>query len=182
MMHLFIKESYMINQYLMYMAGYYDRNGKLCTLVKELNRIFMVDQSPLQILEYSINCIGFDFKGALFSSKWFLGDIKMYPVMVNPIQKICLFPIKSAKHPDTLWFNPVHIKRTVGIMRETEIEFTNSQTLRVKSRISSFNHKLQTAEQLREMTTRIGKNPRSFVLNPKLRQYKSKAKSKTKSK
>lgn len=43
----------------------------------------------------------------------------MYPIMGNHIQKICLFPIKSTKHPDTLWFNPVHLKRTIGIMRNT---------------------------------------------------------------
>lgn len=158
---------------MMYMVGHYDRNGKLCTLVKEVNRFIIVDQSPLQVLEYSIKCIGFDLKGALSSSKWILGEMKMYPVMVNPIQKICLFPIRSLKHHDTLWFNPAHIKRTNGVKRKTEIEFKNGQTLVVHSRISAFNHKLQTADQLKNLTIEIGKNPIVFVLEPKNRRNKA---------
>jgi competence protein ComK len=173
MKYLFLEKSYLINQLMIYMVGYYDRNGKLCTLVKEVNKTFMVDQSPLQILEYSIRCIGFDLKGAFASSKWILGDMKMYPVMVNPIQKICLFPINAAKNPDTLWFNPVHIKRTNGIMRKTELEFKNGQTMMVHSRIAAFNHKLLKAEQLRNMTIEIGKNPISFVLDPSKRRNRS---------
>lgn len=176
MKYLLIEKSYLINHLMMYMVGYYDRNGKLCTLVKEVNRTFLVDQTPLQILEYSIKCIGFDLKGALSSSKWILGEMKMYPVMVNPILRICLFPIKSAKNHDTLWFNPVHIKRTSGIMRDTEIEFKNGQSMKVHSRISSFNNKLLTAEQLLNMTIEIAENPVSFVLDPKKRKTKTKSK------
>jgi competence protein ComK len=170
---LLVEKSYLINHLMMYMGGHYDRNGKLCTLVTEVNRTFIVDQSPLQVLEDSIKCIGFDLKGALTSSKWILGEMKMYPVMVNPIQKICLFPIKAIKHYDNLWFNPLHIFRTKGIMRKTEIEFKNGQTLMVDSRISAFNHKLQTADQLKNMTIELGKNPLVFVLDPKKRKLKS---------
>jgi competence protein ComK len=170
---LLVEKSYLINHLMMYMVGHYDRNGKLCTLVTEVSRTFIVDQSPLQVLEYSIKCIGFDLKGALTSSKWILGEMKMYPVMVNPIQKICLFPIKSIKHYDTLWFNPVHIFRTKGIKRKTEIEFKNGQTMIVDSRISAFNHKLQTADQLKNMTIELGKNPFVFILDSKKRKNKT---------
>lgn len=167
----------MINQFLMYMVGFYDRNGKLCTLVKEVNQTFIVDQSPLEILAYSIKCIGFDLKGAIATSKWLLGDdIQMHPIMINPIHKICLFPNKSAKHPDTIWFNPFYIKRTSGYMRKTIIEFQNGETIKVYTQLSAFNHKLQTAEQLQKMTVGIGKDPISFVIDPKKRRTKSKKK------
>ncbi|MFJ5718037.1 competence protein ComK [Neobacillus sp. NPDC093127] len=80
--------------------------------VTELNRTFIVDSSPLEILNDSIRCIGFDLRGAMETAKWLLGNKHMCPVMVNPIHNICVFPNKSAKHADTMWFNPEHIVRT----------------------------------------------------------------------
>jgi competence protein ComK len=156
----------------MYMVGYYDRNGKLCTIVEEVDEIFIIDQSPLQILEYSINCIGFDLKGATATSKWLLGDIHMCPIMVNPLLNISLFPSKSSKHHDTMWFNPHHIKRTRGYMRKTTIEFTNGLNLIIPCKLTYFNNKLQNAEQLRKMTYSAGTNPVSFVLDPKKRKVR----------
>jgi competence protein ComK len=175
----YLKSTHMINQWLMYMVGFYDRNGKICTLVKEMEQIFVVDKSPLEILAYSIKCIGFDMRGAFASSKWILGDdILMHPVMVNPIHKICLFPNKSAKLHDTIWFNPYYIKRTTGSMRKTVIEFQNGETLKIECQLSSFNHKLQTAEQLRNMTTGIGIDPITFIFTPKKTKGRAKRKSK----
>jgi competence protein ComK len=155
---------------MMYMEGQYDRNGKLCAIITEVGKTFLVDMSPLAILEDSIKSIGFDLKGAMKTSKWFHGDIHMRPLMVNPIQGICLFPSKSAKNEDTMWFNPYHIKRTSGYNRKTFIEFSNGLTIEVQSILSSFNHKLQIAEQFRNMTVETGKNPISFVLDPKERR------------
>jgi competence protein ComK len=172
-----ILNEYVVNQLLLFMVGVYDRNGKLCTLVQEENEAFIVDRSPLEILAHSIRCIGFDYKGALATSKWILGDdILMHPVMVNPILKICLFPTRSHNKPDTLWFNPFHIKRTTGVQRKTLVEFQNGKKLTVLMQLSAFNNRLKTAEQLRNLTVGIGKNPISFDLQPKKRQAKRKRK------
>jgi competence protein ComK len=84
----------------MYMAGIYDRNAKLCTLVTELNRTIIVDKAPLEILNDSIKCIGFDLRGAMETARWLLGNKNMCPVMVNPVHRICVIPDKSSKHND----------------------------------------------------------------------------------
>lgn len=62
------EEVYSINQNLMYMAGFYDCHAKACTLVRETERIFVVHQSPLEILEYSIKKVGYNLKGAMETS------------------------------------------------------------------------------------------------------------------
>jgi competence protein ComK len=155
---------------MMYMVGQYDRHGKLCSRVTEVNKDFLVDKSPLEILDDSIKSIGFDLRGALATAKWILGDIHMCPVMINPIHKICLFPDKSAKHSDTMWFNPYHIVRTSSFNGKTNVKLSNGFILKVPSRLSAFNHKLQTAEQLRKITVEIAKNPISFLLEPNILQ------------
>ena len=158
------------------MVGFFDRNGKLCTIIRELDKTFTVDKAPLHILEYSIKCIGYDLKGAMTSAKWILGDIHMPPVMINPIQSICMFSDKSAKNEDTIWFNPSHIVRTISHKRKTYIEFTKGITLILHCSVSAFNTKLQNAMQLRNITTAMGKNPISMILDPNKRKPTSKPK------
>jgi competence protein ComK len=164
---LVIEKYYKINPDFMYMYGLYDRNAKLCTLVRELNRTFVVDKAPLEILSDSIRCIGFDLRGAMKTARWLLGNKHMCPIMVNPIHKICVFPDKSAKHADTIWFNPYHIARTNTENRKTKVGFTNGLTITVPSKLYSFNHKLQTAEQFIKMTVENGSNPDSTKQGPK---------------
>jgi competence protein ComK len=162
------------------MYGFYDRNGKLCTLVRELDKTFTVDRAPLHILEDSIKCIGYDLKGAMATAKWILGDIHMPPVMINPIQSICVFSDKSAKNVETIWFNPAHIIRTISYNKKTYIEFSNGITLILHCSISSFNTKLQNAMQLRNLTTGMGKDPISMILDPNKRKPTSKPKKRKK--
>lgn len=158
------------------MYGFYDRCGKLCTVVKELDKTFTVDKAPIDILEDSIRCIGYDLKGAMVSAKWILGDIHMPPFMINPIQRICVFSDKSAKNEDTTWFNPVHIVRTISLKKKTYIEFSNGTTLILHCSVSAFNTKLQNAMQLRNLTTEMGKNPISMILDPNKRKPTKKRK------
>jgi competence protein ComK len=157
------------------MYGFYDRYGKLCTLVRELDQTFIIDIEPLNILEDSIKCIGYDLKGAIASAKWILGNIHMPPVMINPIQSICVFSNKSANNEQTIWFNPSHIVRTTSYQKKTYIEFTNSIALIVHCSVSIFNNKLQNAIQLRNITTEMGNNPRfmSMILDPRYRKLRN---------
>jgi competence protein ComK len=172
----------MINPNTFYLNGVYDRYGKLCTIVRELEKTLFIDDSPLHILENSIKSIGYDLKGAMSSAKWILGDIHMPPVMINPIQQICLFSNKSAKNDDTIWFNPAHIVRTTSYQKKTYIEFTNGTTLIIHCSLSAFNTKLQNAMQLRNITTEMGKHPKSMsmILDPNQRKPRSNPKKRKK--
>jgi len=164
---LFFEKKYIINPNFMYMFGQYDRYAKLCTIVKEWNRTFIVDRSPLEILDDSIRCIGFNLKGAMETSKLLLGDKHMCPVMVNPIHNICVFPDKSTKRPDTIWFNPDQILRTNTLNRKATIEFKNGLVITVPSKLYSFNHKLQTADQFKRMFDGNGFDPFSSRKDPR---------------
>jgi competence protein ComK len=171
---MLIKRHYIINQPFMSMAGIYDRHGKLCTLVRETEKTFIVDKSPTEILEESICWVGYDFKGAMLASKRLLGDIQMCPIMANPIERIVLFPTQSYKHVETIWLNPAHIRRTTSINGQTLVRFTNGTKLLIPSRLSSFNTKIQNAEQLEDMTSRGPNRTFSFILDPKKRKRQKK--------
>nr|WP_263324340.1 competence protein ComK [Neobacillus sp. Marseille-Q6967] len=175
-----IERHYIINQHFMYMFGVRDRNAKVCTLVREFHRVFIVDRSPLEILEDSLRSIGFNLKGALDSSKIIIGNNMMCPVMLNHIHNICVFPDKSHKHEDTIWFNPCHILRTHSIKRKTHVEFRNRLILTIDSKLFSFNNKWKSAEQLSRITTENANNPVSYIIiEPPKKKSKRKSKNKT---
>ncbi|WP_053360952.1 competence protein ComK [Bacillus sp. FJAT-27251] len=171
---MFIEPHYIVKPQFMHMAGHYDRNGKLCSLVFETNRILIVDKSPLEIIADSIRWIGFNLKGAMESARWLLGSTHMCPLVVNPIQQIVLFPTRAARHEDTIWFNPEPIFRTYSQRRNTIILFTNGSTLTVPIRLTSFNTKLQSAEQLKIITRATANHTFSFILDPATRPVRKK--------
>ena len=175
---MLIKKHYLINRQFISMTGLYDRNGKLCTFVRETEMTFIVDKSPTEILDESICWMGYDFKGALHASKRLLGDIQMYPVMVNPIERIVLFPTKSYKHAETIWLNPAQIRRTISVNGQTHVTFSNGICTLIPSRLSSFNTKIQNAEQLEQITSPGPNRSFSYILNPKKRKAKKKQKNK----
>ncbi|MEH7119231.1 competence protein ComK [Neobacillus vireti] len=164
---MYLEKKYIINTNFMYMVGYYDRHARLCTLVKELHRTFVVERSPLEILNDSIKCIGFDLRGAMETAKWLLGNQYMCPIMVNPIHRICVFPDKCAKKADVMWFNPCHIIRTKGVNRNAEVEFTNGLKLQRPLRLYTFNQKLHTAGQFRKTMIGMHNDSLSFKTDPK---------------
>jgi len=149
------------------MVGHYDRNAKLCSLVYELHRTILVDKSPLEILTDTIRCMGNDLKGAITTAKWILGDIPMCPIIVNPTYHICVFPTKSIKNDETIWINPVHILRTTSLHGKTQIILNNGRVIPLPCKISSFNTKLQNADQLRKITIEMANNPVPFIFESK---------------
>jgi competence protein ComK len=175
---LIIENYYIINKNMLYMFGLNDRNAKVCTLVRELHRVFIVDRSPLEILDDSLRSIGFNLKGAMDSAKIIIANKMMCPVMLNHIHNICVFPDKSHKHEDTIWFNPCQILRTHSIKRKTQIEFRNRLSLQIDSSLFSFNHKLKSAEQLSRITIENANNPQSYIIEPPKRVRKRKYKTK----
>jgi competence protein ComK len=90
--------------------------------------------------------------------------------MVNPIHQIVLVPTRSPKHEDTIWLNPYPIRRTTSSNRKTLITFHNNTTLIVPLKLASFNTKLKTAEQLRDMTVQLANKPFTFMLHPNKRR------------
>jgi competence protein ComK len=169
---LFIKDHYFVDTHFMYMMSHYDRCGNSCAQVTSTKGTFIVDQPPVHILNESIQRIGFNYRGALETSKMLLGEIHMCPIMINPIYRIVVFPTRAHHHEDTIWFNPHQIKRTVSFNRKTMILFNNGTTLVVPIRLTSFNTKLKNAEQLEKMTAGISIQPITFVLDPKKRRTK----------
>ncbi|GHH98633.1 hypothetical protein AM1BK_21760 [Neobacillus kokaensis] len=170
--------NYMIDKTMILMTGEYDRYGKLCARVMDGTAAFLVDRTPLQLLDDSLIAIGFDLRGAMNSSKRILGKKIKCPVIVNPYLGICLFPLKSPHKADCIWFNPKHIMKTTAAGSKTKVELSNGYYIMVDLKLYYFNDKIQTARQLMQISKERGTHPNgsTFLLQPKKEQQLAKEK------
>lgn len=141
------------------MMGEYDQFGKLCARVMAGKSSFLVDRTPLHLLNDTLTYIGFDLRGAMTGAKSILGKKIKCPIIVNPYLGICLFPNKSPQKADCIWFNPEHIITTTAMGNETKVELSNGYSIRVDSKLSAFNEKIQTANQLIRLSMDRGNHP-----------------------
>lgn len=138
MLIIIIVNYYLVDRDMLLMMGEYNEHGKLCTRVMVEKRSFLVDRTPKQVLDDSLKYIGFNLEGAIAGAKSILGKKSMCPVIVNPYQEISLFPTKSPKQADCIWFNPEHIHNTKPSGKKTEVYFNNGNSIITDLRRPSF--------------------------------------------
>ncbi|MEH7085416.1 competence protein ComK [Neobacillus drentensis] len=175
---MIIQKKYFIEKKMILLTGEYDGYGKLCARVMAGGASFLVDRSPLQLLDDTLTYIGFDLRGAMASAKLILGERSRCPIIVNPYLGICLFPNKSPHKADCIWFNPDHIVRTIAMGLKTEVELSNGHSIIVDSRLTYMNNKIHRANQLLQIAMKRGNQPGPihFYLEPPKRHNLTKEK------
>jgi competence protein ComK len=160
------------------LTGEYDGFGKLCARVMAGGASFLVDRTPLQLLDDTLVYLGYDLRGAMSSAKLILGERMRCPIIVNPYLGICLFPNKSPHKPDCIWFNPEHIVRTKAMGTKTEVELSNGHSILVETRLTYFNNQIHKATQLMQITMKRGNQPGPilFYLEPSSKHQLTKEK------
>lgn len=151
-----IRENYLINAKTVLFYGIYYENGALYTLVIEGNDKFLVAMAPLKLINKTLISYGSDFKGALKSSKELLGgNRKMYPIKIDASLDIWLFPSKSYKKHNCVWFVLNQIENTKPLsIKETKVFLNYGHEFDIKMRESSFRNKRGSAADLRDMILR----------------------------
>jgi len=126
--------------------------GKLCTRIVEGHYSFIIEKPPLDVLDEAIRQIGYNLKGAIECSKLTLGKTSMVPIMINPAQGVCMFPIISPYKHNCVWFNPMHIIDTESNGSQTIVHLSNSSVIPVEMRLPTFNAKWHNAKKYCEKT------------------------------
>ncbi|MEH7415783.1 competence protein ComK [Neobacillus drentensis] len=155
-----IEQFYLVDEDVILMTGEYNNLGKFCARIMVGGQTLLVNRSPLQVMDDTLKYIGFDLKGALKGTKNILGNINMCPIIVNPYKGICLFPYKSSKKEDCVWFNPDHIIKTKARGCKTEVELSNGVSIIIDLKKYYFINKIQTAHQLKKISSERGNHPR----------------------
>jgi competence protein ComK len=144
--------SNLINKKFLYLIGSYNELAPSCTIMTEDKKLIQLDQKSEDIINASLNFLGYDFRGAVRGAKYIVGNKKQCPIMLNPVHSVCIFPHISKKRKELYWFNLDYIDLTRAKGSDTEVEFSNGHILLLDTHINNFKAKLQTAEQLKRVT------------------------------
>jgi competence protein ComK len=161
-------KNYNINEKTIMLTGIYGRHGHLQTLVIETGKTFRVNNSSEQILNNSLKRMGTTLRRALDDARANLGNLNMCPIKINSKLGVYMFPSKSPKRPDCVWFSLVHIKgvRSIG-KNKTKVYFSHDHSIIVDCTLESFKTKLHRALKLRRIIAEKENCPITFYLESK---------------
>jgi competence protein ComK len=161
-------KNYFINENTILLTGIHGHHGQLQTLVIETGKTFRVNNTAEQILNNSLKKMGTTLRGALDHAKANLGNMNMCPIKMNSQVGLYLFPSKSPKRPDCVWFSLIHVKGAKGLGKnKTKVLLSHGHSIIVDCTLASFKTKLHRAFKLRKMIAENEHCPITFYLEPK---------------
>jgi competence protein ComK len=164
-----VKYDYLINNRTILLYGVLHENGHLYTFVLEEEEAFWVAIAPIKLIDQSLISYGSSFSGALKSSTQLLGkERKKYPIKIDASLDIWLFPTKSYRQDNCVWFSLNHVRDTMPIGQKfTKVYLSNGHMFELVLNESAFRAKLRTAESLRDIITSNTKGSQNYLIDPK---------------
>jgi competence protein ComK len=161
-------KNYIINEKTILLTGIYNYHGHLQTLVIETGKTFRVNNHAEKILNNSLKKMGTTLREAQKETKANLGKLHMCPIKINSQAGLYLFPSKSVKRPDCVWFSLIHVKGAKRIGKnKTKVFLSHGHSITVECTLASFQTKLQRTLKLRHLIAEQEKCPITFYLEPK---------------
>jgi competence protein ComK len=161
------RPNYLMNEKTVLLSSEYDQNGKFITKVIEGKEVFLVDLSPVKLIDKSLINYGSSFKGALESSKDLLHPMKTYPIKISRSLDIWIFPAKSYDNEKSIWFVLNHINDYQAKGTEhTEVFLSCGHTIKIDMKLRTFRTKLHNARELREQILQNYKNSMTISYEP----------------
>ena len=120
-----IRTSYLINQKTEAMVGEYHDNGEEMTRVIEGKEMFIVNETPFDILNNTFIHLGFDLEGALKGAKSVLGERYRLPVCINAELGMVWFSSNSFRKSGGIWLSYKHIRKLVPISKKETMVLTD---------------------------------------------------------
>jgi len=123
---------YIINKFTQALITEYDSYGNENTLVYEDKEIFLVNQSPNEIVETSFNYLGNGLAGALKGSRDILRKKKMVPVVLHIPHGIILFSCKLPNDLGIAWFSNSGIYTAEAVNKKrTRVYLLNGKSVEI---------------------------------------------------
>ncbi|MGG0658071.1 competence protein ComK [Rummeliibacillus pycnus] len=145
-----LDEFYTIHENTMAFLPSYDGVGSYKTDILEVDALKESLLSPIELVDKNLRYFGSSLKGASEGTRYILGEVNMYPVIMNHKQQLVWFPTKSPKKNDCVWLALNHIKNyKKNNNQSTEIIFTNDSSLNIQLSYSSFEKRINRASMLK---------------------------------
>ncbi|MFD1850029.1 competence protein ComK [Oceanobacillus bengalensis] len=127
-----------------------DSNGELISKVLEEDMEYVVESTPLSIIEYSCKFFGSSLKGRQEGSRDICGISNKIPIAIDPSSGMYFFPTASPNNSKCSWIAHSHIDKIKKIQKHsTEFIFKNGNRIVLDVSYGSMLNQVQRTAQYR---------------------------------
>ncbi|WP_246938688.1 competence protein ComK [Bacillus pinisoli] len=140
------------------------------SIVKEMDREYMVTMKPIDIIDRSCHFFGSSLKGRREATKFIMGITHKAPIVIDPTNYIYFFPTSSPNRQQCSWISHSFVQSIQTTKYdETLLTFSNKEEIVLPISKGSIENQLYRTAQLRTtLSSRISPDFRksSFMISP----------------
>ena len=121
------------------------------TIVYEVDKSFVVDKMPLEIVEESCEYFGSSFEGRQIGTSKLIGYTHKVPVIIEESFDLIFFPTLSPKNNDCSWLSYSHIFKPDKFKDKTIVELKNGKKILVDVSSSIIDNQLYRCSRLKDV-------------------------------
>lgn len=116
--------------------------------VIEENNTFVVNQTPMQIIEHSCRYFGSSYQGRHKGTRNLIGVSHKSPIIIEGTREIIFFPTNSPRLYDCSWISLKKIEKHQKMDKNSLIEFSNGYLLELGISYGSLDNQILRATRL----------------------------------
>ena len=121
------------------------------TIVYEVDKSFIVDKRPLEIVEESCEYFGSSFEGRQVGTSKLIGYTHKVPVIIEESFDLIFFPTLSPKNNECSWLAYSHIFKPDKFKDKTIVELKNGKKILVDVSTSIIDNQLYRCSRLKDV-------------------------------
>lgn len=121
------------------------------TIVYEVDNSFVVDKTPLQIMEASCEYFGSSLEGRQIGTSSLIGYTHKVPVIVEETFDLIFFPTLSPKNEECTWLSYAHIFKPDKFKNKTILNLKNGKKILIDISSSTIDNQLYRCSRLQEV-------------------------------
>ena len=146
---------------------YYYINRSTCAIVPiennmsevvEIDTSFIVNKTPIEIIDESCRYFGSSYKGRTEGSKIMLGMNYKLPILIEEFNNLIFFPTSSPRFGQCIWISLNNIKNYMKFNSNSKLLFNSGKELVVKNSYYSLENQIFRASMLDSIVRRRRNN------------------------
>ena len=121
------------------------------TIVYEVDNSFVVDKTPLEIMEDSCEYFGSSLEGRQIGTSSLIGYTHKVPVIVEETFDLIFFPTLSPKNEECTWLSYAHIFKPDKFKNKTILNLKNGKKILIDISSSTIDNQLYRCSRLQEV-------------------------------
>ncbi len=134
--------------------------GEEKSKVIEVNGDFIINASPIKIVDDSCKFFGSSYEGRFSGTKTLTGISHKSPIIVEESRKIIFFPTKSPRLNTCIWLSFNNISDYDGDGKDSVVRFSCGKTLRLHTSYTILDNQVLRSTRLESV---LGKRLQNFL-------------------